>query len=102
MVRTTPSISEEELGKHLKLSLPGFEDLVSSDGYGQFDDGDGVMGVSFGLANSSIGFNDGVREAIKSTHDVDIFWGEDRANKLATVPCECAPIEDDFIVEHDE
>ena len=56
----------------------------------QSDDGDGIIGVSFGLANSAIGFDDDIREAIKSMTDVEIFWGEDRGRKLATVPCEHA------------
>lgn len=88
MVRTSPFISEEQLGEHLNLALTGFDELVSSDGCGQFDDGDGVVGIYFGLANSAIGFDDEIREAIKSMQDVEVFWGEDWERKLATVPCD--------------
>ncbi len=88
MVRTTPYISEEQLGEHLNLALLEFDELVASDGYAQYDDGDGIVGMSFGLTNSPIGFDDEVREAIKSILDVEVFWGEGRERKLATLPCE--------------
>lgn len=91
MVQTIPLISEEQLAEHLTLALPGFDELASSDGYGQFDDGEGIIGLSFGLANSAIGFDDSTRESIMSLQDVEMYWGEGREKKLATVPCEPAP-----------
>lgn len=86
MVRTNPSLPAEELSENLCLALPEFEELVKSDAYGQCDGGN--VDVSFGLANSGPGFGNDVREAIKSLRDVDIFWGEGRERRLATLPCE--------------
>lgn len=91
MVRTLPFVFEEHLGEQLKLALPGFDQFVSSDGYGQYDDADGIVCVSFGLANSAIGFDDDVREAIESMQDVEIYWGDNRERKLATVACTRLP-----------
>ena len=86
MVRTSPPLSAEKLSDNLRLALAGFDELVDSDGYGQCDDG--IVDVSFGLANSTIGFGDDVREAMKSIREVDVCWGDGRGKKLATLPCE--------------
>lgn len=88
MVRTLPFCSEDQIAQGLRLALPGFDDLIESDGYGRFDDGDGIIGMSFGLANSSIGFNQEIRNAIGSLDVVEVFWGDGRENQLATLPCE--------------
>ena len=87
MVRTTPWLSVDKIGENLRLALPGFDDLAASDGYGQFDDGEGIVGVEFGLVHSAIDFDGDVREAIESIQEVDIFWGDTRETRLATVPC---------------
>lgn len=53
----------------------------------------GVTGVDlgyFGLANSAIGVDDKIREAIKSLRSVEVFWGETRERQLTTLPCEIA------------
>jgi len=86
MVRTSPALPAVELD-NLCLALPGFDKLVESASHsGQTADGTVAMG--FGLAGSRLGFDDDVREAIKSIQEVDIFWGNSRERKLATVPCE--------------
>lgn len=85
MIRTNSNLSAEDLSDNLRLALPGFEELVDSRAYGQCDDG--IAEVSFALADSGPGFGDEVREAIKSIQEVDIFWGDRREQKLATLPC---------------
>ena len=89
MVRTVPFRNEEQIADGLRLALPGFDDLVESDGYGRFDDGDGIIGMSFGLANSAIGFDQDVRDAIHSLEAVEVFWGDERKHQLAKLPCDC-------------
>ena len=86
MVRANPRIPAEDLSEGLRLALPGFDDLVTSDACGELDDG--IADVSFGLANSAIGFGDDVREAVKALREVDVFWGDGRDRKLTTLPCE--------------
>lgn len=88
MVRTNPSLLADVLSDNLRLALPGFNELVDSASYGQCDDG--ISDISFGLADSTIGFGDEVREAIKSIEEVDVLWGDRRDQKLATLPCEQA------------
>lgn len=86
MVRTSPNLPAEKLSDSLWLALPGFDDLVGSDAYGKL--ADEVVVVSFGLVNSTIGFSDDVCDAVKSLQEVEMFWGDGRERKLATLPCE--------------
>ena len=69
------------------MAIPGFDDLAEACSWGPFDDGDGIVEVGFGLANTAIGFEAEVRKAIESIQEVDIFWGDTRETKLATLRC---------------
>jgi hypothetical protein len=92
MVRTEPFRSEEQLAQGLRLALPSFDELIAPDGYGQFDDGNGVIGMSFGLANSSIGFDQEVRNTIATLEVVEVVWDDGRRHQLVTLPCERNPL----------
>jgi hypothetical protein len=95
MVRTTPGLPPDKLADNLRLEVPGQDELLSAPAHGPFEGG---IELSFGLVDlaSSLGLNaDRAREWMQETagtlQEVNVFWGNSRETKLATVRCVRAP-----------
>jgi hypothetical protein len=95
MVRTTPSLGPDKLTDNLWLEVPRYDELLDAPGYGQFEGG---FELSFPLAElaASLGFDadrsrEWRRETVKTLEEVNIYWGNTRETKLATLRCVPAP-----------
>ena len=91
MVRTTPSLPPDKLTDNLWLEVPGYDELLRASAYGQFEGG---FELSFGLGDlgPSLGFDgdrcrEWRRETVQTLQEVNIFWGDTRETKLATLRC---------------
>ena len=91
MVRITPSLSPDKPTDNLWLEVPGYEELLRASAYEQFEGG---FELSFGLGDlgPSLGFDrdrcrEWRRETVQTLQEVNIFWGDTRETKLATLRC---------------
>jgi hypothetical protein len=91
MVRTAPSLPPDKLIGNLWLEVPGYDELLQAPAYGPFEGG---LELSFGLVDlaSSLGFNadrarEWMQETVGTLQEVNIFWGNTRETKLATLRC---------------
>ena len=92
MIRTHPSLSIDKLTDNLRLEVPGYDELLSASAYGQVEGG---FVHCFGLGDlaSCLDFDtnrarkEWQRETANTLQKVNIYWGDSRETKLATVPC---------------
>jgi len=91
MVRTTPILPPDKLTDNLWLEVPGYDGLLRAPAYSQVEGG---FELSFALGDlgPSLGFDgercrEWRRETVQTLQEVNIFWGDTRETKLATLRC---------------
>ncbi len=91
MVRTTPILPPDKLTDNLWLEVPGYDELLRAPAYGQVEGG---FELSFALGDlgPSLGFDgdrcrEWRRETVQTLQEVNVFWGDTRETKLATLRC---------------
>ena len=91
MVRTSPSYPPDKLTDNLWLEVPGYDEMLRSLAYDNLEDGFELGFALLELA-SSLGFDldralEWRHETVNTLQEVNIFWGNTRETKLASLRC---------------
>jgi len=91
-VRTDPQMTSDALWQHLRLAIPGYDEILDAPGCGSVD-----QGIELGFALIELAAILGhaaddkrqawLRNMVATLKKVDVVWAADQTIPLATIPC---------------